>query len=87
MTAASVTVYTKTPCVQCNLTKAWLNGRGIEFVTAELAEERHLAFAKSLGHLAAPVVLVESADGSQVHWSGFRPDLLGEHLDRKADAA
>lgn len=87
MTAPTVTVYTKSPCVQCNLTKAWLNGRGIEYTTAELVEERHLAFAKSLGYLAAPVVLVETADGGQVHWSGFRPDLLSEHLDRKADAA
>lgn len=87
MTAPLVTVYTKTPCVQCDLTKAWLNGRGIPHTLAELAEDRHVEFVKALGYLQAPVVLIETVDGGQVHWSGFRPDLLGEHLDRKADAA
>lgn len=67
-----VIVYTKPSCVQCEQTQRWLDGRGIAYVTRDVALDpaaRETVLA--LGYRGAPVVV---ADGE--HWSGFRLDRL-----------
>lgn len=72
-----VTVYTKSNCAQCDATKRWLTQRGIEFETADVTEPSNLAAAVALGHKQAPVVVVAvDGPGSEITWSGFRPDML-----------
>lgn len=71
----SITVYTKTNCVQCDFTKRELKNLGVEYDEADVTTEENLEYVKTLGHLAAPVVVT----GGGEHWSGFRPDLLREY--------
>ena len=83
---AAVTVYTRsTPfCGKCVATKRWLTKRGIEFTEVDMATDPSaLAWAKSRGHLAAPVVAVSTPAGD-VEWSDFRVDLLEQHLGEAA---
>lgn len=67
----SVTVYTKDDCRQCDLTKTVLRREGIDFTEADLTEPGNLEAAKSLGYLAAPVVVA-----GDEHWAGFQPDRI-----------
>lgn len=72
-----VTVLSKSPCVQCDMTKRELKKRGVEFEEKRMdLDESLLEQAKEMGYLQAPVVI--TPDGT--HWSGFRPDLIAEHL-------
>ncbi|TFD61113.1 NrdH-redoxin [Cryobacterium sp. Hh7] len=78
----TVTVYTKTNCRQCVATKRWLTQRDIEFAEVDLlANEKDLEAAKSLGYQEAPIIIVgRGTPGDEVHWSGFNPNKLTEHL-------
>jgi len=70
----AVTVYTKPSCVQCTATYRALNARGIEFEIFDVSvDEKALQAVKDLGYLQAPVVIADDE-----HWSGFRPDKIGE---------
>lgn len=72
-----VTVLSKASCVMCNMTKRELGKRGVEFEEKRMdLDESYLAKAKEMGYLQAPVVILP--DGT--HWSGFRPDLIAQHL-------
>lgn len=72
-----VTVLSKSACVQCDMTKRELEKRGVEFEEKRMdQDESVLAKAKEMGYLQAPVVILP--DGT--HWSGFRPDLISQHL-------
>ena len=69
---ASVTVYTKPACVQCNATFKALDKAGITYVKVDIsADDQARDYVMALGHLQAPVVV---AGGE--HWSGFRPDRI-----------
>ena len=71
------TVYSKPSCVQCDMTKREMKKKSIEYREVNVIEdESALAKIKELGYLQAPVVLLE--DGT--HWSGFRPDMIAQHL-------
>jgi glutaredoxin-like protein NrdH len=73
---ASITVYTKPLCPQCNLTKLQLDKLGIEHRVIDVtADPEAHAYVKSLGYSQAPVVVVN--DGER-HWGGFRVDKLRE---------
>lgn len=74
-----VTVYTNENCVQCNMTKKWLEARHIPYYVDYASIDRNLPAIKELGYSSAPVVFV-NVDGVETHWSGFRHDLLEEHL-------
>jgi len=77
---ASVTVYTKPSCVQCNATYRALDAKGIEYTVADLSEDSAaLEHVKSLGYLQAPVVIAD-----EEHWAGFRPDKIDELAARLA---
>lgn len=76
-----ITVYSKPKCVQCEMTKGWLNTRGIDYDTVDISQdEAALAAVKALGYMGAPVVIVHNRDDNadEATWYGFRPDLLEE---------
>jgi len=67
-----VTLYSKPSCVQCTATSKALNNAGISYRYVDVTtDEQALETVKSLGYMAAPVVVTEDT-----HWSGFRPDLI-----------
>jgi len=69
-----VTVWTKSDCSQCDMTKKALTRRGVEFVEADLeANPEQLEAFKAAGFLQAPIVVL--GDNGRT-WSGFRPDLI-----------
>lgn len=73
---------TERPCVscycgQCELTKRYLDRAGVTYEVLDLSVPEHLAAVKELGFLQAPVVVFGTS-----HWSGFRPDLLGEVIGK-----
>lgn len=71
-TTATITVYTKPACVQCNATYRALDAKGLDYETVDLSvDEGALETVKALGYMQAPVVI--TADD---HWSGFRPDKI-----------
>lgn len=79
-----ITVYTKPDCVQCDMTKKWLDGHGFKdaYAVADILEIANLAAAKSIGLLSAPVVLVsvDGVPGNEEMWAGFQPAQLQKHL-------
>lgn len=78
---SKVTVYTQPRCVQCDATKRWLKKRGHKWAEVDLTTSpADMEAVKALGYTQAPVVVVSHGVGSDVHWSGNRPDLLAEHL-------
>lgn len=71
---ATVTVYSKSLCVQCDATKRNLIKMEIDFDVVDIEnDEEALAMVKSLGYSHAPVVITPDE-----HWSGFRPDKIKE---------
>lgn len=69
-----VTVYTLPSCVQCESTKKYLTRNDISYSEVDLSlDDEAMNMVKSLGYQSAPVVVAGEA-----HWSGFRPDRLGE---------
>lgn len=75
--AAVVTVYTKPACVQCNATSRALDRAGISYESVDVtASPEALEYVQDLGYSQAPVVVVNADDEN--HWSGFRPDKIGQ---------
>ncbi len=69
----TVTLYTKSACVQCTATKRKLRQHSIPFVEINLETDPDaLAYVKSLGYQSAPVIITALNE----HFSGYRPDLL-----------
>lgn len=69
---ATITVYTKPACVQCNATYRALDAKGLDYETVDLStDEDALEAVKALGYMQAPVVVA-----GDDHWSGFRPDKI-----------
>lgn len=67
-----VVVYTLPSCVQCDSTKRVLTKKEIPYQEIDLSlDEAAMELVKSLGYVAAPVVIA-----GDDHWSGFRPDRL-----------
>lgn len=71
-----VTVWTKSACSQCVMTKKLMARQGIDFVEADLEEHpEQLQKFKDEGLLQAPIIVL-GHDGRR--WAGFRPDLINE---------
>jgi glutaredoxin-like protein NrdH len=65
-------VYTKNNCVQCDMTKRYMDKNGIKYDTIDITENPEaLEMILGLGFSSAPVVI--SDKGS---WAGFQPDKL-----------
>lgn len=69
-----ITVYSKSNCQPCRLTKARLDKMGVQYATKDVEQDQE-AFdeAMALGHKQMPIVV-----NGDDHWSGFRPDLIAE---------
>ena len=66
------TVYTKPACVQCDMTKRYMDKNGIEYDTVDITQNPDaLDMILSMGFSSAPVVLSPMGN-----WAGFRPDML-----------
>ena len=71
-TNATVIVYTKPACVQCNATYQALDKQGIAYATVDITTDPEARdYVMALGYLQAPVVVA-----GDDHWSGFRPDRI-----------
>ena len=72
-----LTVYAKPNCIQCEMTKIWLDQNKIPYDTVDVIENPEaLEEIKSLGFKSMPVVtLDEHFDNA---WSGFNVDRLEE---------
>lgn len=64
-----VTIYTKQHCPQCMATKKRMGKMGVDY--NEMDAVSHLEELKSMGFMAAPVVIAEDRS-----WSGYRPDMI-----------
>ena len=76
----TVRVYTTPNCNQCAMTKMWLNKKGVHYTPVYLAAPANIGdyeAIRALGYKAAPIVAIGT--DYEVHWYGFRPDLLTEH--------
>ena len=68
----TVTVYTLPDCIQCEMTKKYLDKNKIEYSTVNINEDKEASEKVSeLGYKQAPVVVYNN-----FHWSGFRPDKI-----------
>lgn len=73
MSSQTITVLSKPSCVQCTATYRRLDAVGLDYEVIDMSvNEEWLERAKALGYLQAPIVIVDE----DVHWSGFRPDLI-----------
>ena len=76
----TVRVYTTPNCSQCAMTKMWLNKKGVHYQTVDLADPANIndyEAIRALGYTSAPIVAIGT--DYEIHWSGFRPDLLAGH--------
>ncbi len=79
----AITVDSQPACVQCTVTYRALDKLGAEYTVADISEDADARdYVVSLGHLQAPVVIV---DGD--HWSGYRPDRIKALAERRRGAA
>ena len=70
---SNVTVYSKPNCPQCTQTKKKLEQKGVAFEVIDISQDKNAAqTVTDLGYRQVPVVV-----SGEIHWSGFRPDLLG----------
>lgn len=68
------TIYTKPACVQCDMTKRYMDKNGIEYDTVDITEDPEaLQMILDLGFKSAPVVI--SDKGS---WAGFQPEKIDQ---------
>lgn len=66
------TVYTKPACVQCDMTKRYMDKNNISYVTVDITQDQEaLDMILGMGFSSAPVVI--SDKGS---WAGFQPDKI-----------
>jgi len=66
-----VMVYTLPDCIQCDITKKYLDKYDIKYETKDLRQEETSEEISRLDYKQAPVVTYGS-----FHWSGFRPDKI-----------
>ena len=74
-----ITVWTKSACSQCTMTKNLLKRNGLEYEEADLeSSPEQLDHFRDAGFLQAPIVVL--GNGGRT-WAGFRPDLIEELAD------
>jgi glutaredoxin-like protein NrdH len=66
------TVYVKPSCVQCEMTKRYLDKNGIAYNTVDITQDSEaLEMVLGMGFSSAPVVISDAGS-----WAGFQPDKL-----------
>jgi glutaredoxin-like protein NrdH len=71
-----ITVYTKPACVQCDMTKKFLDNAGLEYSVEDITSEANaaqLAYFLVEGYMAAPIVVTDKKT-----WSGYQLENLKE---------
>lgn len=72
-----ITVYSKPNCMQCEMTKMWLNQNKIPYDTVDvIANPKELEKIKLLGFQAMPVVTLDNDFNNA--WVGYNLDRLIE---------
>lgn len=73
-----LTVYSKPNCIQCEMTKMWLNQNKIEFESVDIeANPGALELLRHYGLQALPVVAIDDELGDKSKaWAGFQIDKL-----------
>lgn len=67
------TLYVKPSCVQCDMTKRFLDKNNIDYQTIDITQNPEaLQMILDMGFSSAPVVITDSDS-----WAGFQPDKLG----------
>ncbi|HGI5057562.1 TPA: glutaredoxin-like protein NrdH [Streptococcus agalactiae] len=71
---ATITVFSKNNCMQCKMTKKFLDQHGADFKEINIDEKpEKIEYVKNLGFSAAPVI-----EAGNVVFSGFQPSKLKE---------
>ncbi|MGT2775918.1 glutaredoxin-like protein NrdH [Streptococcus hyovaginalis] len=71
---SNITIFSKNNCMQCKMTKKFLEKEGVEFVEINIDEQpEQVEYVKSLGFAAAPVI-----QAGDMVFSGFQPAKLKE---------
>ena len=66
------TVYVKPSCVQCDMTKRYLDKNGVAYNTVDITQDpQALEMVLGMGFSSAPVVISDAGS-----WAGFQPDKL-----------
>jgi glutaredoxin-like protein NrdH len=66
------TVYTKPSCVQCDMTKRYMDKNGIAYNAVDITEDPDaLDLIVGMGFSSVPVVISEKGT-----WAGFQPDKI-----------
>lgn len=71
-----ITVYTKPACVQCDMTRKFLDNAGLEYSVEDITSPENRAQLEYFlveGYLAAPIVVTDRKT-----WSGYQIDNLKE---------
>lgn len=73
-----LTVYAKPNCIQCEMTKIWLDQNKIPFETVDIeANPGAFELLKHYGWQTLPVVAIDDEIGDkEKSWSGFQVDKL-----------
>ena len=72
-----ITIYSKNNCVQCTMTKRFLNEHGADFNEINLSDHPELIDElKQAGFAATPIIKTDTG----VSFTGFRPDNLRQLL-------
>lgn len=73
MEKATVIVYSKPNCMQCQFTKKYLESKGIPYEVKDIEQnDKAIDEVKQLGFSSLPVVIAEGIEA----FNGFRPDML-----------
>lgn len=71
---AAITVFSKNNCMQCKMTKKFLDQHGADFEEINIDEKpEKIEYVKNLGFSAVPVI-----EAGNVVFSGFQPSKLKE---------
>ncbi|RRB10066.1 glutaredoxin-like protein NrdH [Streptococcus agalactiae] len=71
---AAITCFSKNNCMQCKMTKKFLDQHGADFEEINIDEKpEKIEYVKNLGFSAAPVI-----EAGNVVFSGFQPSKLKE---------
>lgn len=74
---AAITVFSKNNCMQCKMTKKFLEQNGADFQEINIDEQPDkVEYVKSLGFTSAPII-----EAGDVVFSGFQPAKLKEILN------
>lgn len=73
-----ITVYSKPRCMQCEMTKMWLNQNIIPFETIDIeANTGAFELLEHYGYSSLPVVVIDDEfDNPDKAWAGFQIDKL-----------